>query len=40
MEYRCKRCGYEWLSHLEKPKECPSCKNRKWNEENETRKSK
>lgn len=23
---KCNRCGYEWGSRVEKPKECPRCK--------------
>jgi len=30
---KCKKCKYEWLARVEKPKECPSCKNRNWNDE-------
>ena len=22
----CKRCGYEWVSKVENPKQCPKCK--------------
>lgn len=30
----CLRCGYVWLPRLEtEPRQCPSCKNRLWNEE-------
>lgn len=25
---KCKKCGYEWQSRLENPKECPRCKTR------------
>jgi rubrerythrin len=35
MKYICKKCGHKWLSHLENPKSCPSCKNRKWSENDE-----
>lgn len=31
-EHQCLKCGYEWLSHLERPKACPGCKNYKWDE--------
>jgi primosomal protein N' len=26
----CSKCGYGWMSRIEKPKECPECKSRKW----------
>lgn len=26
----CKQCNYEWEARVENPKECPNCKNRKW----------
>jgi DNA-directed RNA polymerase subunit RPC12/RpoP len=30
---KCLRCGHEWLPRLDtRPKACPSCKNRKWDE--------
>jgi len=29
----CLRCGHEWLPRIEaRPKSCPACKNRKWDE--------
>jgi len=37
----CKRCGYgsdpksPWIPRVEHPKCCPSCKNRKWDEDRE-----
>jgi predicted Zn-ribbon and HTH transcriptional regulator len=32
--YTCKKCGYTWIPRTErKPKECPECKRRKWDEE-------
>ena len=24
--FKCKHCGYEWWSRVEKPKSCPMCK--------------
>lgn len=27
---KCKKCGYEWVSRIEKPKACPNCQSRKW----------
>ena len=27
---KCLRCGATWLSSLERPKQCPSCKQTKW----------
>lgn len=33
---KCKRCGYEWKPRIDtKPKSCPACKNRKWDEDRE-----
>ena len=30
---KCVKCGYEWLPRKEtKPKECPECKARHWDE--------
>jgi predicted Zn-ribbon and HTH transcriptional regulator len=29
----CKRRGYQWQPRVKKPKECPVCKNRKWDKE-------
>uniref|UniRef100_A0A6H2A626 Uncharacterized protein n=1 Tax=viral metagenome TaxID=1070528 RepID=A0A6H2A626_9ZZZZ len=23
---KCKKCGYEWIPKIQKPKSCPSCK--------------
>lgn len=28
---KCKRCGYEWIPRVEKPKTCSACKSRYWN---------
>ena len=29
----CLRCGHKWIPRIEgKPKSCPSCKNRLWDE--------
>lgn len=30
---KCKECGYEWNSRVEKPIECPDCKSRNWDKE-------
>ena len=27
---KCNKCGYEWESRVENPKECPECKTRLW----------
>jgi predicted Zn-ribbon and HTH transcriptional regulator len=32
-EFKCIRCGYEWLSRVEKPTACPKCKSYYWNKE-------
>lgn len=29
-KHKCERCGYEWMSKLEKPKACPRCKRYDW----------
>lgn len=34
----CLRCGYEWFSRLDKPKECPNCKSSFWFKESKTKK--
>jgi len=31
MKNKCKKCGYEWTSRVDNPKECPECKSRRWN---------
>lgn len=28
--FKCKRCGWEWLSRMDKPKCCARCKNPYW----------
>lgn len=28
--FRCRHCGYLWNPRVFSPKECPMCKNRKW----------
>lgn len=28
--FNCIKCGYKWLSNLERPKACPECKSLKW----------
>jgi predicted Zn-ribbon and HTH transcriptional regulator len=31
LQLQCKRCGYKWIPRkLDKPRECPDCKNRYW----------
>jgi len=35
MKLKCLKCGYEWESRKENPKECPACKSRYWNIEGE-----
>ena len=25
-QIKCKRCGYEWITRIDKPKACPRCK--------------
>lgn len=27
---KCLRCGYEWLSAIDRPKQCPGCKQTAW----------
>lgn len=27
---KCLKCGYEWQSRKDRPKECPECKRRDW----------
>ena len=27
---RCLRCNYEWLSAIDRPKQCPACKQPAW----------
>ena len=29
----CKRCDYSWQSVVDSPRQCPHCKNPRWNEE-------
>ena len=37
---KCKRCGHQWLSSLDRePQVCSKCKSYKWNENNEKEKS-
>ena len=31
----CAKCGYEWESRVDVPKECPDCKSREWQEKKE-----
>ena len=33
MKQKCSKCSYEWESRVNKPKECPECKSRNWNDE-------
>ena len=36
-KYDCERCGHRWVPRIEtKPKSCPACKNRKWEEKRNT----
>lgn len=28
---KCVRCGFNWVSRLEKPRYCPNCKTPRWN---------
>lgn len=28
---KCLKCGFEWMSRVEKPKQCPRCKQYGWN---------
>lgn len=37
MKCKCKKCGYEWLSRIEKPKACPACKQYGWQKEDKVR---
>ncbi len=30
---KCLKCGYEWTSLKENPKQCPNCKRYNWNKE-------
>ena len=30
LNLKCKRCEYEWLARLVKPKQCPRCKSYNW----------
>jgi predicted Zn-ribbon and HTH transcriptional regulator len=34
-KYKCKRCGYEWKSRVEKPLTCPRCKRYDYNSDYE-----
>jgi len=36
-ECKCKKCGYVWPSRVDSPKQCPRCRNYKWNEEKKTK---
>ncbi len=29
----CKKCGHKWIPRVEKPKACPNCNRRAWEEE-------
>lgn len=35
IEYKCKRCGHEWVPRKQgrKPKSCPNCKSYNWNKD-------
>ena len=37
MKQRCLKCGYEWNSIIDNPKQCPFCKRMDWNKETEDR---
>ena len=28
---KCKKCNYEWVARVEKPKRCPNCQTKYWN---------
>lgn len=30
---KCDKCGWEWLSRVENPKQCPRCKRYDWKKE-------
>lgn len=30
---QCKRCSYKWWTLLARPKACPECKSRKWDQD-------
>ncbi len=32
---KCKICGYDWESIVDKPKQCPRCKRYDWDKTNE-----
>ena len=32
VKFKCKKCGWEWTPRVEKPKVCPNCQKRKWDE--------
>jgi predicted Zn-ribbon and HTH transcriptional regulator len=36
----CKRCGHEWVSRVENPRQCPKCKSYDWNEDKKNRRAK
>jgi predicted Zn-ribbon and HTH transcriptional regulator len=31
--HTCQRCGHEWESELEHPRQCPKCWSRNWDKE-------
>ena len=33
MNYKCKRCNYEWESRVERPAQCPRCKRYDWDKD-------
>jgi DNA-directed RNA polymerase subunit RPC12/RpoP len=37
-EYKCKKCGHEWVPRISKPKACPRCNSRTWEKEKKTKK--
>ncbi len=36
---KCLKCGFEWPSRVDNPKQCPRCKRYDWNEETITSQS-
>lgn len=27
---KCLRCGHAWMPHVERPKQCPHCRHKRW----------
>ena len=40
MEQKCLKCGYEWESRVEMPKQCPACGSPYWMQPAKKRKAK